>query len=152
MTKTVSIIVPCYNEQSTIHLLLNAIHRQTYPRSMMEVVIADGGSTDGTRAAIQDWQAAHPDLQVNLVDNPKKIIPAGLNTAIKAASGEIIVRLDAHSEPQEDYVARSVAALENGLGQNVGGAWDIRPGSEGWIARSIAFAASHPIGVGDARY
>ncbi len=152
MTKTVSIIVPCYNEQSTIHLLLNAIHRQTYPRSMMEVVIADGGSTDGTRAAIQDWQAAHPDLQVNLVDNPKKIIPAGLNTAIKAASGEIIVRLDAHSEPQEDYVARSVAALENGLGQNVGGAWDIRPGSEGWIARSIAFAASHPIGVGDAHY
>jgi len=152
MTKTVSIIVPCYNEQSTIHLLLDALYQQTYPLSSMEVVIADGGSTDGTRAVIQNWQDAHSDLTIKLVDNPKRIIPAALNAAILASSGEIIVRLDAHSKPQMDYVARSIAGLEEGLGQNVGGAWDIHPSSDHWMARSIAAAAAHPIGVGDARY
>lgn len=152
MTKSVSIIVPCYNEQTTIHLLLDAIYQQTYPIASVEVVIADGGSTDDTRTVIWEWQSLHPEMIVKLVENPKRNIPAALNAAILASNGEIIIRLDAHSEPQRDYVARSVAALEEDLGQNVGGAWDIRPGSEQWIARSIAKAAAHPIGVGDARY
>jgi hypothetical protein len=62
------------------------------------------------------------------------------------------VRLDAHSVPAEDYVARSVAALKIELGDNVGGLWEIKPGSDTWQARSIAKAAAHPLGVGDARY
>ena len=38
------------------------------------------------------------------------------------------------------------------LGDNIGGTWKIQPGADTWIAKSIAFAASHPIGAGDARY
>ena len=149
---TVSVIVPCYNEQSTIGLLLDALYAQTFPREAMEVVIADGLSTDGTREAIAAWRAQHPDLVVKVVDNPKRIIPAALNLAIAAAEGDIIVRLDAHSVPAPDYIARSVAALEAGRGDNVGGVWQIHPGGKGWIARSIAAAAAHRLGVGDARY
>ena len=149
---TVSVIIPCYNEQSTIGLLLDALYAQTFPREAMEVIIADGLSTDGTREAIAAWQAQHPDLAVKVVDNPKRIIPAALNLAIAAAEGDIIVRLDAHSVPAPDYIARSVAALEAGRGDNVGGVWQIRPGGKGWIARSIAAAAAHRLGVGDARY
>ena len=148
----VSVIIPCYNEQATIGLLLDALYAQTFPRAEMEVVIADGFSTDGTRAAIAAWAKAHPDLPVRVVDNPRRIIPAGLNRAIAAARGEFIVRLDAHSVPAPDYIERSVAALEQGLGANVGGVWEITPGGKGWIARGIAAAASHPLGVGDARY
>lgn len=48
-----SIIVPCYNEKATIHILLDALYEQTYPRDAMEVVIADGMSNDGTLDAIQ---------------------------------------------------------------------------------------------------
>jgi len=147
-----SIIVPCYNERTTIQLLLDALYAQTYPRTAMEVVIADGASTDDTPSVIADWQQAHPDLRVVVVQNPARTIPAGLNTAIQASQGEIIVRLDAHSKPEPDYVARSVAAILEGRGQNVGGVWDIQPSREDWIARSIAAAASHPIAVGDARY
>ena len=152
MSKPVSIIIPCYNERATIHLLLDALRAQTYPIHDMEVVIADGGSTDGTQQAIQEWQAQHPDLHINLITNPDRTIPAALNKAITAATGEIIVRLDAHSKPYPDYVERAVQALSEGLGENVGGVWEIQPGSDSWIAHSIAAAAGHPIGVGDARY
>ncbi|NLN69320.1 MAG: glycosyltransferase family 2 protein [Chloroflexi bacterium] len=147
-----SIIVPCYNERATINLLLDALYEQTYPRADMEVVIADGGSTDGTREVIHAWGQSHPDLVIKVVDNHARIIPAALNTAIKASVGNIIVRLDAHSRPDRHYVERSVAALIEGRGQNVGGVWDIQSSSDQWMARSIAVAAGHPIGVGDARY
>jgi succinoglycan biosynthesis protein ExoA len=148
----VSIIIPCYNERWTIQLLLDALYGQSYPHTDVEVVIADGGSKDGTRAAIKEWQTAHPDLQVIVVENAAKTIPAALNAALKASCGTFIVRLDAHSKPHPEYVARAVTALKEGRGRNVGGVWDIRPGNESWIARSIAAAAGHPIGVGDAHY
>lgn len=148
----VSIIVPCYNEQDTIRLLLDAIYQQSFPQAEMEVIIADGMSTDQTRSEIQRFQQASPDLAIILVDNPKRIIPAGLNRALEAAQGEFVIRLDAHSMPSSEYVARCVAGLEAGKGENVGGVWEIRPGGPGWMAKAIALAASHPLGVGDARY
>jgi cellulose synthase/poly-beta-1,6-N-acetylglucosamine synthase-like glycosyltransferase len=118
----------------------------------MEVVIADAMSDDGTRRVIGAFQQEHPRLQLRVVDNTKRIIPAALNTAIRAAHGEIIVRLDAHSVPKPDYVALCVQDLEAGRGANVGGIWLIEPGAQTWIARSIAAAAAHPLGVGDAKY
>lgn len=148
----VSIIIPCYNERSTIVLLLDALYVQTYPKKFMQVVIADGGSDDGTPEVINEWRVDHPDFEVNLIENPQKTIPAALNKAINASNGEIIIRLDAHSKPQLDYIEKSVADLNQGLGQNIGGVWDIQPGSDHWIARSIAAAAGHPIGVGGALY
>ena len=148
----VSVIVPCYNEQTTIRLLLEALRGQTFPRAEMEVVIADGMSQDGTRAEIAAFQRDFPDLQVRVVDNTLQTIPSGLNRAIEASRGGIIVRSDAHSKPYPDYVANSVRALEEGRGENVGGVWEILPGAQTWIAESIAVAAAHPLGVGDALY
>lgn len=148
----VSIIIPCYNEQSTIRLLLDALHEQTFPLADMEVVITDGMSTDNTRDEIAAFQKNHPVLNVRIVDNTLRSIPSGLNRAIENSRGEIIVRLDAHSKPYPDYVERCVAALEENRGDNVGGVWDIQPGADTWIANSIAVAAAHPLGVGDALY
>jgi succinoglycan biosynthesis protein ExoA len=149
---SVSIIIPCFNEQATIYKLLEAIQVQTYSLAKLEVIIADGMSTDNTRFEIASFADTHPDLQITIVENLKRNIPAGLNCALKKARGEIIVRLDAHSIPHPNYIERCVADLEAGLGDNVGGIWIIRPSSESWIAQSIAIASSHPIGVGDARY
>lgn len=144
--------MPCFNEQRTIRSLLDSIYHQTYPRHNIEVIIADGLSTDQTRQEIIGFKLANEDLVVEVVDNPKRSIPSGLNQAIDTARGDYIVRLDAHSVPAEDYVARSISALESELGDNVGGLWEIQPGSDTWQARSIARAAAHPLGVGDARY
>ena len=152
MQPSVSIIVPCYNEQSTIGLLLEAIRQQTYPLKQLEVVIADGLSQDRTREVIAAFQAAHPDLAIHVQDNPRRTIPSGLNAAGAAACGEIIIRLDAHSIPIPQYAERCVDAIESGKGSIVGGVWVIQPGGRGFIAHGIAQAAAHPLGVGDAMY
>jgi glycosyltransferase involved in cell wall biosynthesis len=152
MTPSVSIIVPCYNEEKTIRHLLEAVFAQTYPRALMELIIADGWSMDRTREVIAAFQKEHPDFAVRVVDNSAQTIPSGLNQAIRESKGEIIVRLDAHSMPIPEYVERCVAAHQSGKGDNIGGVWDIRPGADTWIAKAISFAAAHPLGVGDAMY
>lgn len=152
MNPLVSVIIPCRNEEKTIHLVLEALFEQSFPLQNMEIVIADGLSTDGTRRAIHAFSEAHPALFVRLVDNPKQIIPTGLNTAIKASKGELIVRMDAHSLPNQDYVQRCYNAHQEGKAENVGGVWKISPQNNGWVARSIAAAAANPFAVGDAHY
>jgi succinoglycan biosynthesis protein ExoA len=149
---TVSIIIPCYNEEKTIGMLLAAIHQQTYPLAEMEVIISDGMSEDGTRAEIEKFRLTHPDLPIQIVNNRRRNIPAALNSAINVSKGEFIVRLDAHSKPEKTYVERSIQALRDGRGDNIGGIWLIEPGGQGRIARAIALAAAHPLGVGDAFY
>lgn len=148
----VSIIIPCYNEEATIRLLLEALYSQTIPRNEVEILISDGLSTDRTRQEVTTFQSTHPDIPIHILDNHQRTIPSGLNTAIRAAQGEYIVRLDAHSQPYPDYVERCIRALKEGKGDNVGGVWEIRPGGPSWVSRSIAAAASHPLGVGDAYY
>lgn len=152
MAKRISLIIPCYNEQASIGLLLESIHRQTCTLDEIEVIIADGMSTDGTREVIHNFSTQHPELNIRLINNPQRIIPAALNVAIKAARGNVIIRLDAHSAPKPDYVEHCLAVLEETGAANVGGVWEIQPGAETWMARAIASAASHPLGAGDARY
>ena len=148
----VSIVIPCYNEEKTIEALLTAIIGQTYPIDQLEVVIADGMSTDRTRERIAAFKLAHPEVDLRVVENIQRTIPAALNQAIEASRGEVISRMDAHAIPAADYIKRSLSALEAGLGDNVGGVIEIRPGADSWIAEAISIATAHPLGVGDARY
>ena len=152
MNREVSIIVPCYNEEGTISLLLEAIHRQTYDRKAVEVVIADGMSTDNTRLKIDEFISQHPDLRIHVVNNENRKIPAGLNRAIENTKGDIIIRLDAHAAPDRDYVERCVATLERTGAANAGGVWKIQPLKDDWRSRAIAAAAAHPLGAGGVRY
>jgi succinoglycan biosynthesis protein ExoA len=148
----VSVIVPCFNEENTITLLLEAIKTQTYPINNLEVIIADALSTDQTRKKIRQYLQKNQDLSIQVIDNPKQTIPAAINLAANAAKGVFIVRLDAHSIPNPKYIELCIRVLKKGIASCVGGVWDIVPGDKSWIARSIAAAASHPLGVGDAQY
>jgi len=148
----VSIIVPCYNEETTIRHLLDSILYQTYPLAKMELIISDGLSEDRTREVIAEFEKENHGLQLKVLNNTAKTIPSGLNQAIRESQGEIIVRLDAHSVPIPEYVERCVNAHLDGKGDNIGGVWEIKPGSDSWVAESISIAAAHPLGVGDAMY
>jgi succinoglycan biosynthesis protein ExoA len=152
MPPRVSLIIPCYNEENKINDLLNSIYAQTYPLDDLEVIFSDGFSTDRTRERIQEFQNQHQELTMKIVDNSKKIIPAALNLAIRASSGELIVRMDAHTLPANDYITRCVNAFDEGKGENIGGVINVAPGSDTWMGRSIAVAVRHPLGVGDAKY
>jgi succinoglycan biosynthesis protein ExoA len=148
----VSLIIPCYNEEARINLLLNSILAQTYPLGDMEVIFSDGMSTDQTRSLIRKFQEEHELPKISIIDNVKRVIPAALNASIKAATGELIIRMDAHTIPASDYITRSVQAFDEGLGEDIGGGIDIQPGSATWIGKGIAVATRHPLGVGDAKY
>lgn len=148
----VSVIVPCRNEQHRITGLLQAIVAQTFPLGRIEVIIADGMSSDQTRPQIREFQDRNPSLRITVIDNPQQVIPTALNRAIAEAKGEFILRLDAHSAPEPEYIEWCVQDLNEAKGDNVGGYWVIVPGDDTWIAKSIASAASNKLGAGDARY
>ena len=148
----VSVIIPCYNEEGTIEELLSAILAQTYPVDRLEVIIADGLSTDRTRERISRFKDSHPQLYLIVVENHQRTIPAALNQAIAASTGKVLSRMDAHAIPAPDYIEKCLTSLNAGQGENVGGVIDIRPGSDTWIGRAISVATAHPLGVGDARY
>lgn len=112
----------------------------------LEIVVADAMSDDGTRSVVADYA----DRNVRLVDNQARKTPAGLNAAIAATIGDVVVRCDAHSELPPTYVTRAIEVLESTGAANVGGiqkAVGIAP-----CQRAIAAAMSNPFGVGDARF
>jgi hypothetical protein len=147
-----SIIVPAFNEAGTIGWLVESLARQDIGSGRLEVVIADGMSEDATRAVVAQAAGAWPALSVRIVDNPARTIPAALNRAIETARGEILIRLVAHSFPAAVYVRRCLEVLRSTGAANVGGQWEIQPSGRGGVAASIAEAASHLLGAGDARY
>lgn len=140
---SVSVVIPVRNEADAIGHALAAIAAQDYA-GPIEVVVADGMSTDGTREVLASAS------DVIAVDNPAGSTPAGLNAAIRAASGSVIVRCDAHSVFAPDYVRRVVELLDETGADNVGGVQ--RAVGESLFQRAVALAMSSPVGVGDAKF
>lgn len=120
---------------------------QDYP-GQLEVVVADGASVDGTRAAVKNLIDSH--RPVSLIVNQAGTTPAGLNAAIRAAQGEVIVRCDAHSLLPPTYVRRAIETLLATGADNVGGIQQAV--GHGPVQRAIANAMSIPLGVGNARF
>lgn len=149
--ETVSVIIPCYNEEKFIGKALENLVDQ-YPAQDYEIVIVDGMSEDRTRAVVAEFQRLHPRIAVILVDNPARTIPQALNLGIAAARGKIIARVDAHAAPSGGYIRRCVAVLKDGEAAVVGMPCRVQPGAGTSMARAIATAVSHPFGIGDAKY
>ena len=97
-SESVSVIIPCYNEEKFIGKALANLVGQ-YPADYYEIIIVDGQSEDRTRQVVSEFQKLHPDIALTIIDNPARTIPRGLNLGIAAASGEIIARIDAHAAP-----------------------------------------------------
>src|SRR5690606_4682773 len=145
----VSVIMPIRNEAAFIERSLGAVLAQDYPHTHLEVLVADGMSSDTTRLIIGDL-AAGSDVPVTIVDNPGKIVPTGFNRALAQARGDIIVRVDGHTIVAPDYVTECVAALERSGADNVGGRMNAV--SSSLLGEAIALATSSPFGVGGSRF
>jgi succinoglycan biosynthesis protein ExoA len=148
----ISVLIPCRNEEASITSVLHAFAAQEYPVDRMEIILADGQSADKTRERITDFASAHLDISIRLLDNPGRTAPAGINAGLRVAKGEIILRMDAHSIPQFDYVRQCVDLLESTGCAGVGGAWDVVPSKNTFWARAIAVAGENPFATGGARY
>ena len=147
---TVTVLVPCRNEARHIVECLDSLLAQDLPPDRLEVVVVDGMSDDGTRDRVREHAERNP--RVRLVDNPARTTPVALNTGIRAARGQVIVRADAHVLYPKDYVRRLVQALEETGADNVGGVLATIPANDGPVARAIAVAMAHPLGVGNSYF
>jgi succinoglycan biosynthesis protein ExoA len=143
-----SVVMPIRNEVAFIRSSLAAVFDQDYPRGLMEVIVADGQSEDGTHDVLQEIMERHSNLKV--IDNPSRIVPTGLNRSIREAKGDVIIRVDGHTLVARNYVSECVAALRRSGADNVGG--PMRAGGEGRFGRAVAAATSSQFGVGGARF
>lgn len=144
----VTIALPCLNEEADVEACLLGARTQDYPRDRVEIMVADGGSTDGTRAIVRRIAAEDP--RVSLVENPGRLQSAGMNEIIRRSRGDVIVRMDVHAEYARDYVRRSVEVLERTGADNVGGAARARGRTP--FQRALCAALSSPLGVGGSKY
>src|ERR1700690_2801241 len=110
LLKSISIVIACRNERNHIRAFIDSLLAQDLSGFDWEIIVADGASNDGTRELLSELASANSKILV--IDNPGRIASTGLNAAIRAARGEIILRMDAHTEYARDYIQRCVEALE----------------------------------------
>lgn len=115
----VSVVIPVRNEHKYIRACLDSVLRQDYPRDRHEVLLAVGPSTDDTEAIIGEYEVRYD--HIHMLKNPRGTISCGVNIGIRAAKGEYIVRLDAHTEFAEDYISKCIEYLLKTGAENVGG-------------------------------
>lgn len=151
MGLSVSVICPIYNEEKYITKCIDSIIEQDYPKEDLEILFVDGMSTDRTREIVANYQANYP--FVHLLDNPNKIVPYAMNIGIKAASGEIIIRLDGHALYPNDYFSQIVEwhkKLPDAW--NVGGVCDTKVVNSTPDSEAIAMVMSDKFGVGNSTF
>jgi len=140
----VSIIMPVRNEQDCMARVLNSLLAQDYPRSRMEIIVADGMSTDNTRQIVSI--SAEVDSRIHLINNPRRIMAAGFNEGLNNASGDIIIMMGGHTELASDYVKNCSSILQEGVADCVGG--PISTVCPTRRSEAISLALSSRFGVG----
>ena len=145
---SVSVVVPCRNEEQHISQCLESILANDYPKDSLEVLVLDGMSEDRTREIVRSYSDRY--CWIQLVDNPQKHIPAAMNLGIQKARGDTIIKMDAHSTYQRDHIALCVRYQEEYRAENVGGVARMAPGADVAMAKAIVLALGHRFGSGNA--
>jgi glycosyltransferase involved in cell wall biosynthesis len=140
----VSVVLPTLNERGYVRDCIDSLLTQDYPH-VAEILVVDGGSDDGTRELVE-----RIDGRVRLVDNPRVTAAAAMNVGLAAAAHDLVVRADAHTLYEKDYVRRSVDVLAESGAAWVGGA--MRPVGMTVFGRAVAAVTSSPFGVGPGRF
>jgi succinoglycan biosynthesis protein ExoA len=147
----VTVVVACRNENPHIRGLLESLVRLDRSNLALDAIIADGMSTDGTREILEEFRRAHP--WCGVLDNTRQIVSNGLNQAILLAGGEFVVRMDAHTVYEPDYVVRCLSVLRANLSHgvvNAGGPQRSR--AQGFWQRAIRAGFHSPFATGGARF
>jgi succinoglycan biosynthesis protein ExoA len=141
-----SILVPVFNEARYLEKTVAAMQRQRFPGEI-EFLLADGGSTDGTREILD--ALASDDPRIRILENPRQSVSSGLNVALRHARGDWVARMDAHTEYPEEYVLLGIRRLERSGTRWVSGPQI--PSGQGRVSRAIALALASPLGRGGSR-
>ena len=114
--QTVTFGVIAYNEQRYLPELLEDLLRQSYPPKYIEVIFADGNSTDRTWEIMKSFyeEHAHEYKSIKLLKNVKRIQPAGWNVIINNTTSDILLRIDAHARLPHDFIEKNVECINSG--------------------------------------
>ncbi len=160
----VSVIVPVLNEARYIATCLAQLLVQEYPAGRLEILVVDGLSDDGTREIISRFRRAvgpragadagtgegGDGPAVHLLEDPKRQRASAMNAGIRAATGDVLVRVDARTIVRRDYIRQCVATLLATGADNVGGIQ--QPVATTPMQEAVGVAMSHPFGVGNAQF
>jgi len=149
-THTISIIIPCYNEERYIETCINSVLSSNYPKKLMEVLIIDGGSSDNTCENIKE--IIRNNSNVRLIHNPHKIVPHAMNIGIKESKGDYIIRLDAHGSYPSDYFSKLIKYAQELDSDNVGGVCITDVKNKNSKSLAIKEVLSNRFGVGNSSF
>ncbi|MCA1942572.1 MAG: glycosyltransferase [Yonghaparkia sp.] len=109
---SVSIVIPAYNEESTIRACVTAAMAQTVPAH--EVLVVDNRSTDRTAAIVAELQAANPDAPLRVIPQFEEqgLVPTR-NVGLDTATGDVIGRIDADSVLEPTWVEEVAKAFQD---------------------------------------
>jgi len=141
------IVIPTLNEAGSIASLIDLMDGQA-PDRVAEIIVADGGSSDGTREIVAG--IAHANPRVRLLNNPRRLQSAGVNLAAREgdAAASILIRVDAHAGYPGDFIPRLLDALEQSGGQSV--VVPMHTVGRGCFQRAVAAVSNSVLGTGGA--
>ncbi len=148
--KTISIIIPCKNEENYIEQCLLSFVEMDYPNELLEILVVDGESSDNTKKIIQQIQKKYSFIK--LLNNPKIITPHALNIGIRNAKSNFIMIASAHSSFSKSYITELIKAI-NELNANVVGGFmltDVKNKNKKTI--SISKVLANKFGVGNSMF
>ncbi|MEM1758946.1 MAG: glycosyltransferase family 2 protein [Acidilobaceae archaeon] len=112
----VSIVIPTYNEAGVIRERLDNIYSQDYPRDLLEVIVVDSMSSDGTIDIVREWSYNHHDIELKIISEEDRRGKAyALNNALRYASGDVVVIADADAIWPRDALSRAISILSDPL-------------------------------------
>lgn len=149
---TVSVVIVAYNEEETLKSLLEDLKEQTFPKEQTEIVFVDSCSTDATREIMQafaDNQNCYKNVQI--LTNPDKKLSAGCNIALRAYTGDVFVRIDAHASIPDDFIEKNIKNIESGEMVSGGKRPNVIDGENPW-KKTLLLAESSMFGSSVASY
>jgi succinoglycan biosynthesis protein ExoA len=110
MPPFLSVVIPVRQEELHIGAVLAELENQDYPHDRLEVLVADGNSTDGTAKVVEEF-ARQTSVCVRLLRNPVQLSSAGRNVGLRKARGEYIIFIDGHCHIPSKTLLRDVVEL-----------------------------------------
>jgi GT2 family glycosyltransferase len=148
---TVSVLIPCYREQEFIRACLESVQAFDDPGgSLSEILVLDGMSDDGTREVVIEMSRGDP--RIRLLDNTARTQSHALNIGIRVASGDFILRLDAHSRYPGDYLVLALETATRTGADNTGGVLATLRRGTGYQSALVQAITTHRFGVGDSGF
>lgn len=135
-TPKVSIIIPTYNEAEIIRFKLSNTCRLDYPGNLIEIVVVDSNSSDGTAQIVKEFIEKNPQFEIKLVlEEQRKGKSHALNVALAQCTGEVIAISDADCFWPKDILTKAVPYLADPSVGAIGGPKILFNKDQTWITR-----------------